>query len=84
MSAPLDKSDKKLRDNIALRFKELRTQFSKSQTEVAHEAGKDKQNYNRQEKGRGASIYSINRFCNTIGISLSQFFDSPFFKEGKK
>ena len=84
MSRELDKTDQKLKEHIALRFIELRKQLGKNQTEMAYEVGTDKQNLNRLEKGRGATIYSINRFCNTIGITLSQFFDSPLFKEGKK
>tara|TARA_R100000988_G_C3912463_1_gene122731 strand:+ start:231 stop:509 length:279 start_codon:yes stop_codon:yes gene_type:complete len=31
-------------------------------------------------KGRGVTVYTINRFCNLIGISLKEFFDDKLFK----
>ena len=84
MAGNLDKSDIELRKNIASRFKEFRENSGKSQTEFAYELGMDKQTWYRLEKGRGATIYTINKFCKNQGITLSQFFDSPIFKDARK
>ena len=67
-----------------MRFKELRLETGKNQTEFAYDYGKDKQMQNRLEGGRGATIYSINKFCKARGITLSYFFDSPLFTEMQK
>lgn len=32
-----------------------------------------------RKKGRGITIYSVNVFCKTIGISLKDFFDDEIF-----
>jgi transcriptional regulator with XRE-family HTH domain len=84
MSRELDKIDQELKKRIAMRFKELRVESGKNQTDFAYSYGKDKQTQNRLEGGRGATIYSINKFCKAKGITLSDFFDSPLFGEGKK
>jgi transcriptional regulator with XRE-family HTH domain len=81
MSARLDDIDEKLKDSIALRIIELRKTSGKGQSEFARELmTKDKQALHRVEKGRGASIYTINKFCSALEISLSEFFDSPLFR----
>ncbi|THU41184.1 helix-turn-helix domain-containing protein [Niastella caeni] len=80
MAGSLDKIDIELRDKIAQRIKELRESSGKSQTEFALELGIDKQTLHRLETGRGATIYSINKFCMVRGITLSEFFDSVNFK----
>ena len=74
MAGSLDKIDIDLRDKIAQRIKEVRESSGKSQTEFALELGIDKQTLHRLETGRGATIYSINKFCKVRGISLSEFF----------
>lgn len=84
MAGNLDKIDIELKKHIAERIKELRESSGKNQTEYALELGIDKQTLHRLENGRGATIYSINRFCKLRGITLSQFFDSPLFKDAKK
>jgi transcriptional regulator with XRE-family HTH domain len=84
MARELDKLDQELKKRIAMRFKELRIESGKNQTDFAYDYGKDKQTQNRLEGGRGATIYSINKFCKAIGISLSYFFDSPLFTDTKK
>jgi DNA-binding XRE family transcriptional regulator len=84
MAGNLDKTDIELRKKIALRFKGFREASGKNQTEFAYDIGMDKQTWYRLEKGRGATIYTINKFCKTQGITVSQFFDSPLFKEPKK
>jgi transcriptional regulator with XRE-family HTH domain len=84
MAGSLDKLDIELRDKIAARIKELRESSGKSQTEFALELGVDKQTLHRLESGRGATIYSINKFCMVIGMTLAEFFDSAVFGEAKK
>jgi transcriptional regulator with XRE-family HTH domain len=84
MAGSLDKIDIELRDKIAERIKELRESSGKNQTEFALELGVDKQTLHRLESGRGATIYSINKFCMVMGISLSEFFDSAIFKDSKR
>ena len=84
MAGSLDKIDIELRDKIAERIKELRESSGKSQTEFAYDLGIDKQTLYRLESGRGATIYSINKFCKVRGITLSEFFDSAVFRESKK
>jgi transcriptional regulator with XRE-family HTH domain len=84
MARELDKIDQELKKRIAMRFKELRKESGLNQTEFAYSYGKDKQTQNRLEGGRGATIYSINKFCKAQGISLSDFFDSPLFYDNKK
>jgi transcriptional regulator with XRE-family HTH domain len=83
MGRLLDKGDHELKDAIALRFKELREGSGKNQTQFAYDYGKDKQTQNRFEKGRGATIYTINKFCMALGISIAYFFDSPLFSKLK-
>lgn len=80
MGRELDNIDSKLKKQIALRIKELRESSGKNQTQFAYNYGKDKQTQHRWEKGRGATIYTINKFCKAIGITLSEFFNSPLFK----
>jgi transcriptional regulator with XRE-family HTH domain len=83
MPAKLDNSDLKLKRAIALRFKEIREGTGKTQQNFAHEAGRDKQSYSKNERGIGASIYTINKFCIESGLSLSEFFDSELFSSTK-
>lgn len=81
MSAKLDQIDVELREAIAERIKELRKSSGKKQTHFASENMEtDKQMLHRLEVGRGASIYSVNKICRGLGISLMDFFDSPKFK----
>lgn len=84
MAGHLDKIDIELKKKISQRITELRESSGKSQTEFAYLLGIDKQTLHRLESGRGATIYSINKFCKARGITLNHFFDSPIFKEQKK
>ena len=79
MPAKLDNIDIKLKAAIAKRFEEIRKASGKTQETFAHESGRDKQSYNKNEKGKGATIYTINKFCLENGITLKEFFDSPLF-----
>ncbi len=80
MSAKLDDKDLKLKKAIAMRFKEIRQRSKKTQEAFAHESGRDKQSYNKNETGKGATVYIINKFCQENEITLKYFFDSPLFK----
>lgn len=76
----LDKIDLDLKKKIAMRIAELREASGKNQTDFAHGYNKDKTMQHRIEKGRGATIYSVNKFCKAMGITLKEFFDSPLFR----
>lgn len=84
MPAKLDNIDNHLKLAIGKRLKELREQSGKTQQTFAHQSGRDKQSYNKNETGKGTSIYVVNKFCIEYGITLTQFFDSPLFAQGKK
>lgn len=79
MPAKLDNIDINLKLAIAKRFEEIRKNSGKTQEAFAHESGRDKQSYNKNEKGKGATIYIINKFCIENGITLMDFFDSQLF-----
>jgi len=76
----LDKDDIALKAKIASRIKSLRKATGKGMTAFAKDNYKDKQSQNRWEK-EGASIFTINKFCKEIGISLSDFFNDPSFQK---
>ncbi|MUV04607.1 helix-turn-helix domain-containing protein [Flavobacterium rakeshii] len=81
--AKLTKEDIKLKNAIAQRIEALREDTGLSQSEFAKEHAIDRQAINRwedREGERGISIYTIRRFCKMVGITLTQFFDSPLFK----
>ncbi|WAC13262.1 helix-turn-helix domain-containing protein [Dyadobacter pollutisoli] len=80
MSAKLNEVDEKLKESIAKRITQLRVASGKRQSQFALENLElEKQVLQRLEAGRGASIYTINKFCKSIGISLSEFFNSEHF-----
>ncbi|SKC18508.1 helix-turn-helix domain-containing protein [Dyadobacter psychrophilus] len=81
MSAKLDHHDIELKQKIAQRIKELRLSSGKKQNNFAiNEMETDKQMLHRLESGRGATIYSINKICQALNITLKDFFDSPMFE----
>jgi transcriptional regulator with XRE-family HTH domain len=77
----LDNIDIALKEKIARRIKSLRESSGKKQSAFASDTEKDRQTLSRWETGRGATIYTINKLCKELGISLSQFFDDPIFIE---
>lgn len=84
MPAKLDNVDHELKQAIAARFKEIRISMTKkTQKDFALDAGRDKQSYSKNERGEGASIYTINKFCIECGISIKEFFDSELFRIAK-
>lgn len=77
----LDKTDLALKRKIADRITMLRVQTGKGLSKFAKDTLKDRQSQHRWEKGRGASIYTINKFCLQIGISLRDFWNDAMFDE---
>lgn len=90
--AELLKEDILLANKIASRIKELRILDSgDKQIDFANKHVIDKQLISRWEsqitidiishkvKGRGITIYTLNKFCSMIGITLKEFFDSEIF-----
>jgi len=75
--AELEKEDIILKNKIAERIQSLRIKTGLSQSEFAQKHDIDRQIVNRWESSnkRGITIYTINKFCNMIGISLKDFFD---------
>jgi len=79
--ASLDSIDLELKKRIAKRIADLREATGKKQSEFAKESLKDRQTLHRWEKGRGATIYTINKICIELEISLDDFFNDPLFKK---
>ncbi|MBE0392036.1 helix-turn-helix domain-containing protein [Flavobacterium sp. PL002] len=76
--AELEKEDIILKNKIADRIQFLRIETGLSQSEFAQKHDIDRQIINRWESTinkRGITIYTINKFCKMIGISLKDFFD---------
>lgn len=80
MAEILTKEDIILKDKIAQRLTELRETTGMNKTEFAYDLGVDKQAVSRLENGRGASIYTIAKYCRYFDISLKEFFESELFK----
>ena len=79
----LNEEDKILKKKIRERINQLVDVYFESQTDASKNLDIDRQNFNawiNAKSNRGPTIYSINRFCKTINISLEDFFDSPIFK----
>lgn len=79
MPAKLDDLDVRLKLAIAQRFKSIRQSAGKTQEDLAHSYGRDKQSLSKNERGQGASIYTISKFCVENGLTLGEFFDSDEF-----
>lgn len=74
----LEKEDIILKKKIAERIKFLRSKTGLSQSEFAKKYDIDRQILNRWESEnnpRGVTIYTIQKFCNMIGITLRKFFE---------
>lgn len=82
--AKLRDEDIELRTRIAKRLKYLRENSGDIQAKFATENEMDRQllsSWENTNNNRGMSIYSINRICKIIGITLHEFFDDPLFKD---
>ncbi len=84
--AELEKEDIILKNKIADRIQSLRIKTGLSQSEFAQKHDIDRQIINRWESNnkRGITIYTINKFCKMIGISLKDFFDFDLKKDEMK
>jgi transcriptional regulator with XRE-family HTH domain len=74
----LTKEDIILKNRIAERIKFLRAKTGLTPSEFAKAHDIDRQILSRWESKnnpRGVSIYTINKFCNMLGITLKDFFD---------
>lgn len=80
MPAKLDEIDLELKAAIAKRLKQLREETGQTQEGFAYSGGRDKQSLSKNERGMGATIYTINKFCIERGITLTDFFNSSLFK----
>lgn len=70
-----------LKNKIAERIKFLREKTGLSQSDFAKKHDIDRQILNRWESinnKRGITIYTVNKFCNMIGISIKDFFDFDY------
>lgn len=67
-----------LKNKIAERIKFFRLKTGLSQSEFAQKFDIDRQILSRWESksnSRGVTIYTIQKFCNMVGITLIEFFD---------
>jgi transcriptional regulator with XRE-family HTH domain len=74
----LSKEDIILKNKIAERIKFFRLKTGLSQSEFAQKFDIDRQILSRWESennSRGVTIYTIQKFCSMIGITLREFFD---------
>jgi transcriptional regulator with XRE-family HTH domain len=75
--AELEKEDIELKNKIAERIQFLRIKTGLTQSDFAKRHEIDRQILNRWESTknkRGVTIYTINKFCKMIDISISEFF----------
>jgi len=80
----LTEDDIKLRNKITQRLINLRESTGLTQSEFARMHEIDRQQINRWESfesERGVTVYTINRFCKILKISLKDFFDDSIFKD---
>lgn len=83
-----------LANKIADRIKILRLLYAgKRQVDFVEKYNVEKQEISRWEshvkrnkktekiEGRGITIYTIEKFCNLIGITLYEFFDDDLFRK---
>jgi Predicted transcriptional regulators len=74
----LTNEDILLKNQIAERIKFLRLRTGLSQSEFAQKFDLDRQILSRWESknnSRGVTIYTIQKFCDMVGITLREFFD---------
>jgi ribosome-binding protein aMBF1 (putative translation factor) len=80
--AELTKEDTILQKKVSERIEFLRMKTGLSQSDFAKKYDIDRQVINRWESTknkRGVTVYSINKFCDMINITLKDFFDSDTF-----
>jgi len=80
--AELTKDDVLLQKKIAERIQFLRLKTGLSQSDFAQKFHIDRQVINRwesQTNKRGVTVYSLNKFCGMLNITLKDFFDDDSF-----
>ncbi|MEO2061206.1 MAG: helix-turn-helix transcriptional regulator [Mesonia sp.] len=81
--AKLRKEDEILKTKIKERLSKLRNELGDSKSDLSKNIDIDRQNFQPWENlksNRGISIYSLNRICNALGITLKEFFDDELFR----
>ncbi len=81
--AKLREEDEVLKRNIKQRLFQLRAKLGESKSDISKNIEVDRQNFQPWENlksDRGITIYSLNRICKALGISLKDFFDDELFK----
>lgn len=81
--AKLTTEDIELRTKIKTRINNVLDEKGLKQSKYAFESDTDRQLVNRwvnDNDTRGVSIYTINRFCKNIKMTLEEFFNDPLFK----
>lgn len=74
----LSKEDTILKNKITERIRFLRIKTGLSQSDFAKKYDIDRQTLSRWESknyNRGVTIYTVNKFCKMLGITLKDFFD---------
>ena len=67
---------------VGNRIKEIRLSKKLSQEEAAFNSGLNRTYFGSVERGeRNISIINLNKICQSLDISLNDFFNSKFFKE---
>lgn len=82
--AKLRDEDEILKRKIKQRLFELREKLGNSKSDVSKSIVDDIQNFQPWENlksDRGITIYSLNRICKALGISLQEFFDDDLFRK---
>ncbi|MCG2419383.1 XRE family transcriptional regulator [Aequorivita sp. F47161] len=81
--AKLREEDEKLKKKIKQRLFLLREKLGDSKSDVSKNIDVDRQNFQPWENlksDRGITIYSLNRICKALGITLKEFFDDELFR----
>lgn len=81
--AKLRKEDEILKAKIKERLSKIRNELGDSKSDISKNIDIDRQNFQPWENlksNRGISIYSLNRICIALGISLKDFFDDELFR----
>lgn len=81
--AELTPEDIILKNKISERIKTLREGTGLTQIDFAKKHDIDRQHINRWENPnnkRGVTVYTVKKFCQMLGISLKEFFDSKLFE----
>lgn len=81
--AKLREEDEILKKKIKQRLFQLREELGDSKSDVSKTIDVDRQNFQPWENlksDRGITIYSINRICKALGITLKEFFDDELFR----